>query len=121
MGVLQIDSISVVARSPYLVLWSRLGPYDPIWLDELLAEGCLFEGWSHAACFVPIEDYGLYRRSMLDGGEESRASFSAHPGEVRRVLERGRRGGPGGSAGFARARSEEGRGGEEWRVRWAPS
>lgn len=29
MGVLQIDIISVVARSPYLVLWSRLGDYDP--------------------------------------------------------------------------------------------
>jgi uncharacterized protein len=42
MGVLQIDSISVVARSPYLVLWSRLGSYDPIWLDELLAEGQIF-------------------------------------------------------------------------------
>jgi len=39
MGVLQIDSISVVARSPYLVLWNRLGSYDPVWLDELLAEG----------------------------------------------------------------------------------
>ena len=43
MGVLQIDSIAVVARSPYLVLWSRLGPYEPRWLDELLAEGALFE------------------------------------------------------------------------------
>jgi len=43
MGVLQIDTIHVVARSPYLVLWSRLGDYDPVWLDELLAEGSLFE------------------------------------------------------------------------------
>jgi uncharacterized protein YcaQ len=86
MGVLQIDSISVVARSPYLVLWSRLGSYEPRWLDELLAEGRLFEGWAHAACFVPIEDYGLYRRFMLEGGEKSRAWFSAHPEEVRRVL-----------------------------------
>src|SRR5213592_4793234 len=65
MGGLQIDSISVVARSPYLVLWSRLGAYEPRWLDELLAEGALFEYWSRAACFLPIEDYGLYRQRML--------------------------------------------------------
>ena len=68
MAGLQIDSISVVARSPYLVLWSRLGAYEPRWLDELLAEGAIFEYWAHAACFLPIEDYGLYRRGMLDGG-----------------------------------------------------
>src|SRR6059058_3111193 len=66
MGTLQIDTIHVVARSPYLVLWSRLGDYEPQWLDELLAEGKLFEYWSHAACFLPIEDYPLYRRQMLD-------------------------------------------------------
>ena len=67
MGALQIDSISVVARSPYLVLWSRLGDYDPAWLDELLEDGSLFEYWSHAMCFLPVEDYPLYRRFMLDG------------------------------------------------------
>jgi uncharacterized protein YcaQ len=62
----QIDTIHVVARSPYLVLWSRLGHYDPRWLDELLAEGALFEYWARAACFLPIEEYPLYRRLMLD-------------------------------------------------------
>jgi len=66
MGALQIDTISVVARSPYFVLWSRLGGYRPEWLDQLLAEGRLFEYWSHAACFLPVEDYPLYRRAMLD-------------------------------------------------------
>lgn len=66
MGVLQIDTIHVVARSPYLVLWSRLGDYPQSWLEQLLAEGALFEYWAHEACFVPIEDYGLYRPRMLD-------------------------------------------------------
>src|SRR5918992_2081751 len=79
MGALQIDSISVVARSPYLVLWSRLGPYEPRWLDELLAEGALFEYWSHAASFIPIEDYGLYRRFILEGRGKARARVSPHP------------------------------------------
>ena len=57
MSALQIDTIHVVARSPYLVLWSRLGAYEPRWLDELLAEGAIFEYWSHEACFLPVEDY----------------------------------------------------------------
>ena len=67
MGALQIDSIHVVRRSPYLVLWSRLGDYKPEWLDDLLTEGALFEYWSHAMCFLPVEDYPLSRRAMLDG------------------------------------------------------
>ncbi len=66
MGLLQIDTISVVARSPYLVLWSRLGHYEPRWLDESLADGALFEYWAHAACLLPIEDYRVYRRVMLE-------------------------------------------------------
>src|SRR5215212_8807726 len=87
MGVLQIDSIAVVARSPYLVLWSRLGSYEPRWLDELLAEGVLFEYWSHAACFIPIEDYGLYRRLMIEGGEKTRTWMRAHHEEIEHVME----------------------------------
>ncbi len=115
MGVLQIDSISVVARSPYLVLWSRLGSYDPRWLDELLAEGSLFEYWSHAACFIPIEDYGLYRRRMLEGRDKTRAWISAHPEEVGRVMSRVRENGPTRSAEFERT---DGKAGGWWE--WKP-
>lgn len=61
MRVLQIDTIHVVARSPYLVLFSRLGGYDPRWLDQLLEEGSIFECWAHEACFAPIADYALHR------------------------------------------------------------
>ncbi len=60
MRLLQIDTIHVVARSPWLVLYSRLGAYPAQWLDELLAAGALFECWAHEACFAPITDYALH-------------------------------------------------------------
>jgi uncharacterized protein len=115
MGVLQIDSISVVARSPYLVLWSRLGSYEPRWLDELLAEGALFEYWSHAACFIPIEDYGLYRRLMIEGGEKTRSWMQAHHEEIEHVMERVSENGPVRAAEFART---DGKAGGWWE--WKP-
>ena len=115
MGVLQIDSISVVARSPYLVLWSRLGSYEPRWLDELLAEGAIFEYWSHAACFIPIEDYGLYRRLMIEGGEKTRTWMRAHSEEIERVMERISEKGPVRAAEFART---DGKAGGWWE--WKP-
>jgi len=66
IGVLQIDTISVVNRSPYLVLWSRLGNYDPVWLEKTHSNGELFEYWAHANSFIPIEDYPYFRRKMLE-------------------------------------------------------
>ena len=115
MGVLQIDSISVVARSPYLVLWSRLGSYESRWLDELLAEGALFEYWSHAACFIPIEDYGLYRRLMIEGGEKTRTWMRAHHEEIEHVMEHISEKGPVRAAEFART---DGKAGGWWE--WKP-
>jgi uncharacterized protein YcaQ len=115
MGVLQIDSISVVARSPYLVLWSRLGSYEPRWLDELLAEGALFEYWSHAACFIPIEDYGLYRGLMLGDRENPVAWMQAHSDEMEHVMEHVRQNGSVRSAEFRRS---DGRAGGWWD--WKP-
>ncbi len=119
MSVLQIDTIHVVARSPYLVLWSRLGDYEPRWLDELLAEGKIFEYWAHEACFLPIEDYPLYRHRMLDahdmGWKYSHEWITKHSAEVERVLSHIRRSGPARSSDFERT---DGRAGGWWE--WKP-
>lgn len=66
MSLLQIDTIHVVARSPYLVLFSRLGDFPERWLGEALSQGKLFEYWAHEACFIPAEDYPLLRHRMLN-------------------------------------------------------
>ena len=60
LGCVQIDTLYVVQRSHYLILWSRLGNYDLMDFDSLIydpAERCLFEGWKHAASIIPLEDY----------------------------------------------------------------
>lgn len=61
MELLQIDTIHVVARSPYLTLFSRLGAYPSTWLEQALASGQLFETWAHEACFAPMADFDLHR------------------------------------------------------------
>jgi len=119
MGVLQIDTINVVARSPYLVLWSRLGDYPSAWLDELLAEGKLFEYWAHEACFIPREDYGLYRHRMLDPGamgwKYSATWMRERAGEVAALLAHIRTNGPVRSSDFERG---DGKAGGWWE--WKP-
>jgi uncharacterized protein YcaQ len=118
MSVLQIDTIHIVARSPYLVLWSRLGDYEQGWLDELLAEGKIFEYWSHEASFLPREDYQLYRHRMIDPGsmgwKYSHEWIGAHRKEIKQLLAHIREHGPVRSSDFVRADGEAG-GWWEWK------
>jgi uncharacterized protein len=61
----QLDPISVVARSPLLVLRSRLDGFRPTQLDRLLfRDHSLFEYWAHAASIVLSEDYAIFRYRM---------------------------------------------------------
>jgi uncharacterized protein YcaQ len=72
LGCLQLDPINVVARSHLLVLWSRLGNYDPALLDTLLwQEHRLFEYWAHAASIVLTEDYPIHQMKMNSYAKDS--------------------------------------------------
>lgn len=119
MAQLQIDTIHVVARSPYFVLFSRVGAFEPHWLDTLLVQGKLFEYWSHEACFVPIEDYGLLRHRMLDpsgmGWKYAAAWHEQYREEIHALLESIRAQGAVRSADFARAEGNKGSGWWDWK------
>ena len=99
---LQIDPISVVARSHQLVLWSRVGPYDRAELEALQwRDRAVFEYWAHGASIVLTEDYPLHqlrmRRYPTDRwahGRRTRAWLEENKALRRHVLSRLRREGP---------------------------
>jgi uncharacterized protein YcaQ len=62
IGYLQIDPISTVAPPQQLVLWSRLGAFDPGELDRLLWEERKLVEWG--AFIWPIEDLPVLRGRM---------------------------------------------------------
>ncbi|MHC9043537.1 winged helix-turn-helix domain-containing protein [Microbacterium saperdae] len=68
IGVLQIDSVNVFARSHYLPLLSRLGAYDPALLDKVFLSRTTHyvEYLAHEATFIPIEDWPLWQFRMDD-------------------------------------------------------
>lgn len=124
MRLLQIDTIHVVARSPYLVLHARLGDYPMAWLDEALAQGRLAECWAHEACFVSSAGIGLHR-----GWRGQRAHHWAHRHaermhreqrvEMEALLAGIRASGPVRAADFARKPGSDGAGKPGW-WEWKP-
>lgn len=66
LGVLQIDSVNVFARSHYLPLFSRLGAYDPALLDRMFLSRTTHyvEYLAHEATFIPVADWPLWRFRM---------------------------------------------------------
>jgi uncharacterized protein YcaQ len=70
LGAVQLDTISVLARSHELVAYARLGPVPRARIEQAYwhpSRPAAFEYWSHAACLLPIGDWPYYafRRRAL--------------------------------------------------------
>jgi uncharacterized protein len=74
LGAVQLDTISVLARSHELVAYARLGPIPRGHVERAYWHPhapVAFEYWSHAACVLPIEEWPFYafrRRSLRARG-----------------------------------------------------
>jgi len=90
IGLLQLDSVNVLERSHYLPMWSRLGPYSKVALDQYTARsGEMFEYWGHEASLLPVERYRLFRWRMqeLEPWRRVAGVIGGHPGYLESVLE----------------------------------
>jgi uncharacterized protein YcaQ len=94
LGAVQLDTISVLARSHELVAYARLGAIGRAKVEAAYWEGAAFEYWAHAASILPLSHWPLFafrRRHYLARGRhwgEHTASAS------RAVLKRVRAEGP---------------------------
>lgn len=81
LGAVQLDTISVLARSHELVAYARLGAVGrpaveaAYWSQPARA----YEYWSHAACILPIESWPLYafRRRKWQANPHRRVEVAA--------------------------------------------
>ena len=63
VGAVQLDTISVLARSHELVAYARLGPVPRPQIEQAYwhdTKPAAFEYWAHAACVLPIEQWPYY-------------------------------------------------------------
>lgn len=70
LGYVQIDTISVVERAHHHVLYSRVPKFAPAMTNQLLLDRDVFEYWSHAAAFLPIDDFRFslpYKNAIKSG------------------------------------------------------
>ncbi len=67
LGVIQLDSVNVLARAHYLPFFSRLGAYPRDLLDQWLwTSQELFEYWGHERSLMPINHRPLFAHRMRE-------------------------------------------------------
>ncbi|MCP5042942.1 MAG: hypothetical protein GY944_18100, partial [bacterium] len=67
LGALQLDFVNVLVPAHFLVMWSRLGPYDRDRLEQFLYDSREFtEQWAHEASIVPASHWPLLAHRRED-------------------------------------------------------
>jgi uncharacterized protein YcaQ len=90
IGVIQIDSVNVLARSHELVLFARLGSHPRTLIDDATKAGLVYEYWVHQASHVSMDHFHLYRWKWSHGHQWNGVSalMQRRPEYIGEVLDR---------------------------------
>ncbi len=97
LGAVQLDTISVLARSHELVAYARLGTIPREKVEEAYwhpRRPGAFEYWSHAACVLPLEEWPYYAFRRRAFARRGLRWHQSHPEVCERVLAQIRAEGP---------------------------
>lgn len=116
----QIDTISVVARSHDLTIYNRFENYTEKEIWDNLRRKELFEYYSHGLCLIPIEDYPFYKLCMDDYRDREKNSrwekwLTVNQKIVDFVLNRVKKEGPLSSKDFKVPEERKSKGWFEWK------
>ncbi|MDJ1484956.1 crosslink repair DNA glycosylase YcaQ family protein [Cytophagaceae bacterium YF14B1] len=115
LGFLQLDSNYVVERAHHHAIAARVQDYKLEWLDELQAEGRIFEFWTYAAGYIPMHDF-RFSLPIKESFASRRDNMTrAEVYQMEKVLDRVGREGPLMARDFENDRVTESSGWWDWR------
>lgn len=115
LGFVQIDANYVVERAHHLIIAARVPDYKKEWLEELQADGRIFEFFISDSAYMPMEDY-RFSLPVKEGFRLKRAALTtAEINLMKSVLDRIERDGPLTVKDFDNDRQEASSGWWDWR------
>jgi uncharacterized protein YcaQ len=96
LGYVQIDTIHVIERCHHHILFARIPQYQRGHLHAAQSvDKTIFEYWTHALSYIPVEDMPYYVRAMRRYWRQRHTWFTnVKDTDVRKVLTRIRKTGP---------------------------
>jgi uncharacterized protein YcaQ len=115
LGFIQIDTNYIVERAHHHALAARIPDYKLQWLEELQADGRIFEFWTYAAGYIPIDDFRFSLPVKASFQSRRKALTQAEINLMRKILDRISREGPLMARDFENDRTTKSSGWWDWR------
>jgi uncharacterized protein YcaQ len=116
LGFVQLDTNYVVERAHHHAIASRVPGYKPEWLEQLQGDGRIFEFWTFATGYMPMDDFRFslpVKEAMA--ARRGKSLTQAEVNLMRQVLDRIGREGPLMARDFENDRVTKSSGWWDWR------